>query len=141
MLNRNLEERFQTAEELLGSLTIGPGTTTDADVVRGFTPDRLLVGREEEQATLREYLNAVVAGHKRFVCVTGEAGIGKTSVVEGFLDRLNQRSQGFDIGSGWCSERLDGTGAYLPFLEALESLVNGPNGESIAGFMQRNPLP
>jgi predicted ATPase len=80
----------------------------------------------------------VVAGHKRFVCVTGEAGIGKTTVVEDFLDNLNQSSRVFRIGRGWCSERLDGTGAYLPFLEALESLVRGPNAQSIIECMRRN---
>jgi serine/threonine protein kinase/tetratricopeptide (TPR) repeat protein len=157
MLNRNVEDRFQTAEGLLESLTIGQrekrlqsgtraekrdapepsASSVDDDFMRRFTVERLLVGREEEKATLQGYLNAVVAGHKRFVCVTGEPGIGKTTVVEGFLDDLNQRSQAFDIGSGWCSERLDGTGAYLPFLEALDSLLHGPNGESVAGFMQR----
>lgn len=48
-------------------------------------PDRvaaqLLVGREREQALLRRWLDGVLDGHGRLVLLSGEAGIGKTSLV------------------------------------------------------------
>ena len=36
------------------------------------------------------------------------------------------------MGRGRCSERLAGAEAYLPFLEALESVLHGAGGEAAA---------
>src|SRR5688500_2144196 len=44
-----------------------------------------LVGRDREQATLREALAAAVAGHGSLVLIGGEAGIGKTALAEALL--------------------------------------------------------
>ena len=40
------------------------------------------------------------------------------------------------MARGRCSERLAGTEAYLPFLEALESLLHGEDGEAAAQVMK-----
>ncbi len=42
----------------------------------------LLVGREREQATLRHALDTMLAGHGSLVLISGEAGLGKTTLVE-----------------------------------------------------------
>ncbi|HZJ52204.1 MAG TPA: AAA family ATPase [Actinomycetota bacterium] len=61
--------------------------------------ERLLVGREGE---LGELLQAFVDASRqgRFVVVEGEAGVGKSSLVEAALDRL--REQGAEILSARC---------------------------------------
>src|SRR5690349_19616287 len=41
-----------------------------------------LVGRAQEQAVLRRALRAVLAGRGRLVAIGGEAGIGKTALVD-----------------------------------------------------------
>jgi serine/threonine protein kinase len=49
---------------------------------------RLHVGRGEQHAALRAAFDDAAGGRGRFVCLTGEAGLGKTSVVEDFLTDL-----------------------------------------------------
>jgi DNA-binding CsgD family transcriptional regulator len=45
-------------------------------------PPPMLVGRKREQALLRQALDDMLAGHGSLVLVSGEAGIGKTTLVE-----------------------------------------------------------
>lgn len=46
-----------------------------------------LLERDQFLHSLDEALCQAVAGHGRVVVISGEAGIGKTSLVEGFLER------------------------------------------------------
>ena len=62
------------------------------------------------------------SGRGLLLCVAGEPGIGKTTLVEDFLAELATGHQ-CTIARGRCSERLAGTEAYLPLLEALEQLA------------------
>jgi serine/threonine protein kinase/tetratricopeptide (TPR) repeat protein len=83
---------------------------------------RHTVGRERERDELRVAFNAAKDGRGALLCVAGEPGIGKTTMVEDFLTELTTKNQ-CTIARGRCSERLAGTEAYLPLLEALESLL------------------
>src|SRR5207247_7702494 len=47
-----------------------------------------VVGREVEVGHLHRWLEKALAGERQLVFVTGEPGIGKTTVVEAFLQRL-----------------------------------------------------
>ncbi|MBS1808707.1 MAG: protein kinase [Acidobacteria bacterium] len=83
---------------------------------------RHTVGREPERNELRVAFKAANDGRGSLVCVAGEPGIGKTTLVEDFLTELAAEHH-CTIARGRCSERLAGTEAYLPLLEALESLL------------------
>lgn len=100
-------------------------------------PARHAVGRMPERVALRASLDAVIAGGGRLVCVTGEPGIGKTTLVESFVAEQVAHGRAVAVARGRCSERLAGTGAYLPWLDALESLLQADGGESTAGAMRR----
>jgi predicted ATPase len=90
------------------------------------------VGRQQELAGLRAAFAEAASGRGLLVCVTGEPGLGKTTLVETFLDELAAADQRWSLARGRCSERLAGTEAYLPFLEALDSLIHGEHGSAAA---------
>src|SRR5580658_1575170 len=97
-------------------------------------PQRI-VGRTKPLGELRSAFEAAAAGRGLMVCIGGEPGIGKTTLVEEFIAGLAARPGGCLVARGRCSERLAGSEAYLPVLEALESLLDGPAGDSITRSM------
>src|SRR5262249_52407861 len=97
---------------------------------------RHTVGRQAELAELRAGFESAAAGRGLFLCVTGEPGIGKTTLVEDFLAELANAGRPGTVAGGRCWERLAGAEAYLPFLEALESLLLGDGGEAAARVMK-----
>jgi predicted ATPase len=99
-------------------------------------PQRHTVGRTKELAALRDGFASAVAGRGLFVCVAGEPGIGKTTLVEDFLSELAASGSTCIVAQGRCSERLSGTEAYLPFLEALEHLLHGRDGDAVTRMMK-----
>jgi predicted ATPase len=94
------------------------------------------VGRKEEWAALRAAYEEAAAGHGLVLCVTGEPGLGKTTLVENFLDELLTDNHSCCLAHGRCSERLAGAEGYLPFLEALDSLLHGEGGAAAAQTMK-----
>ncbi len=97
---------------------------------------RTVVGRSSELAVLDDVWAHAAAGHGSVVVVAAEAGYGKTALVEAFLASLSRREDPVRIGRGRCSERLAGSDAYLPVLEALESLLRSESHGSLARVMK-----
>lgn len=97
-------------------------------------PQGITVGRRCELSKLNAVLQATKANGGRLFCISGEPGIGKTTLVETFLAGL---VPGFHchVAKGRCSERLSGAEAYLPVLEGLESLMCGPRAEIVRKFL------
>jgi serine/threonine protein kinase/predicted ATPase len=94
------------------------------------------VGRRQELAALRAGFESAADGHGLMLCITGEPGLGKTTLVDDFLEELAASGRLCAIARGHCSERLAGAEAYLPFLEALDSLLQGAEGASMAQVMK-----
>ena len=67
------------------------------------------------------------ARHAPDVFITGEAGIGKTTLVEAFLAQLMPATPCW-VGRGQCIEHYGGGEAYLPLLDTLGRLGRGPAG-------------
>jgi predicted ATPase len=86
------------------------------------------VGRAEEMAILVAALADSQAGRGRLVIVGGEAGIGKTALVEHFA--ATARAAGARVLVGACIEFDAGGPAYGPFVEGLRGLVRSvPSAE------------
>jgi DNA-binding winged helix-turn-helix (wHTH) protein/tetratricopeptide (TPR) repeat protein len=80
----------------------------------------LVVGREKELALLHAAFAATRDGSGRLIAVTGEAGIGKTTVVEEFLSELTEPCR---VTRGRCSEWLAAAEPHLPILEAVDGFL------------------
>jgi tetratricopeptide (TPR) repeat protein len=89
----------------------------------------VFVPRHEEHRLLQENLEAVRAGGVRVVCLTGEPGAGKTTVLEHFVSGI-QNAAGQLVTLSSCSQRLAGAEAFLPLLDSLDGLTR--EGENAA---------
>ena len=96
---------------------------------------RHTVGRDGALSELRRAFDTAAGGQGCLLALSGEPGIGKTTLAEEFIDGLGHTGQRFYIGRGRCSERQAGAGAYLPWLEALDALRNH-GGASVARAMK-----
>ncbi len=129
-------ELFQEIQS--GAYTIGQvvPTVTESPVVRTTQIVRspldavarlVLVGREKELTTLNEQWN----GDCNMVMVTGEAGVGKTCLLETFAETMN--AQGTRVLWGRCYE-FERLLPYQPITEALRHSFAGSTTETIDRF-------
>ncbi len=114
------------------------------------------VGRASELALLQGWLEKALVGERQVVFVTGEQGIGKTTLVDTFLDisglglpsesQLSNRETGAPkfracLARGQCIESLGPSEAYMPILEAFTRLCHEPLGTRVmAALSQHAPL-
>src|SRR4029453_10508500 len=88
-----------------------------------------VVGREEELRLLAAELAEAAAGRGRLVTVAGDAGIGKTRVVEEFVARVSL-APGRGVW-GPCPEQL-GAPAYWPWQQAIRAYAAGSEAQALA---------
>jgi DNA-binding winged helix-turn-helix (wHTH) protein/predicted ATPase len=82
---------------------------------------RGVVGRERDLSLMQSRLERMIEGERQILFVTGEAGIGKTALVDTFA-RSIASGRDIRISRGQCLEQY-GTGeAYLPVLDAIDRL-------------------
>jgi predicted ATPase/tRNA A-37 threonylcarbamoyl transferase component Bud32 len=152
-LEKDRDRRPASADELVGTLEAlataeGPVLTgsrfvvaevadaATATVSREVVAKRSIIGRVDDQRELAASFAIATRERGLVHAVSGEAGLGKTTLVEYFLGTLGAERGRCRIGRGRCSERLAGAEAYLPLLEALEGLLAGRGGALVAHEMR-----
>src|SRR5262249_30625676 len=95
-----------------------------------------LVGRRAEVEAVDQCFQRAAQGARQVVLLSGEAGIGKTTVVEMVLARLGTGS-GVRIARGQCVEYFGEGEPYLPLLEALGQLCRGPRPAAVVAVLRR----
>ena len=98
----------------------GRSTQRSHNIARSPPPS--IVGRNTEFNRLYDFLEAALGGERQLVFVTGEPGIGKTTLVEAFLQQLTAHTGSLSI-VGHCLSQYGTSEAYLPVLEALTQLA------------------
>ncbi|MCA6092082.1 AAA family ATPase [Streptomyces sp. SCA3-4] len=123
-------EVASTAVAVRGPAAVaGPGTPTV------LTANRLL-GRDEELAGLAAAADRARGGRAQVVVVSGEAGIGKSSLLEAAVRQLP--GQGWLVGSGQCPE-TDGAPPGRAWFDMLPDLARtappGPYADELSPLL------
>ncbi len=96
-----------------------------------------LVGRSDEMAFLRQVFETVLDRKRRVLLVTGDPGIGKTTLIDAFLSQV-AAPRGAMIATGSCVEQFGTREAYLPVLAALGAACRAPDGERLVELLGRH---
>ncbi|MGK3996461.1 serine/threonine protein kinase [Sorangium sp. So ce1024] len=128
LLAKMPELRYQSADSLAGDLREARRRWSTAGAIARFELGRLdlaqrlplparLFGRERERAALRRALDRASGGATELALVTGEAGIGKTALVESLRDDVADRGGRFIEG------KFDLRAANVPYSSVAEALA------------------
>ena len=115
------------------------GAATGSTIAHAGDQDAVVVGRGAERAELLALMGAAMSGSRQVGFVTGEAGIGKTTLVELALRELRRAPAGrLRMAGGQCVEQYGGGEPYMPVLEALAGLCRGPDGPAVEATLREH---
>jgi len=122
----------------VAQVTDGNGVHPDdmAGTLRPGTRSREIVGRDGELELLNSHLRQLEAGQRRVVFVTGEAGIGKTALMDAFCRQIDP-SIAASAARGQCVQGVGGVEEYYPVTEALHQLCAGQGGQRAYRILAR----
>src|SRR5262249_18089681 len=126
-------DRLPETHETALRLRLTPRSSSVAPPRARLRPG-LLVGREAECVQVQQWLAQAVRGERQVGFVTGEAGIGKTALVEAFVEHVGGAGALW-LGRGQCIEQYGAGEAYLPVLEALGRVWRGAEGQRFLALL------
>jgi hypothetical protein len=129
---RFIETMHRRGYRFVGDLPVtAPASNSLPSAMHSVVPP---VGRQEELRRLHAWLARARSGIRQVVFVTGEAGLGKTTLVEAFVAEIGQHEPLW-VGRGQCVEHYGAGEAYLPVLEVLGRLCRGPGGKELVALL------
>ena len=109
------------------------GLAPDAPAV-----DPLVVGRESELQSLRDLLSRAHGGNRQVCFMTGEPGMGKSTLVRTFLAELDPHA--VFVARGVCFEQHGTPEPYLALIDALSGLARTAHGAPVlTGLVRHAP--
>jgi len=93
------------------------------------------IARERELAQLRAFLDRALAGRGQVIFVMGEAGSGKTALIQEFARRALDAHADLIIAGGNCNAYTGIGDPFLPFREILGLLTGDVEARSGAGMI------
>jgi predicted ATPase len=119
----------------LGTATLSSGVSgRPSSPVPPESP--VLFERDRQMKSLEEAFAAALAGNRQFVCIPGEAGVGKTTLVNAFVHRVGLTSA-TRIARGQCIENRGEVEPYIAVLEALGRLCREQDGDEVISLLYR----
>lgn len=95
------------------------------------------IGREKELSTLEQYLQPALEGRGNVVFVAGEAGQGKSTLLQEFARRMQIAHPDLIVTTGACPVYTPVCSPYGLFREALEMLTGDVESSLNAGTISR----
>ncbi len=93
----------------------------------------IFVARERELEKMGRLLDLALKGQGRVIFITGEAGTGKTSLIDEFTLRSQESHPDLIVVAGNCNAHTGVGDPYLPFREILELLTGDVEARWLAG--------
>ena len=97
----------------------------------------IFVARERELAQLQRLLGLALANQGRVAFVSGDAGSGKTALLQEFARRARIEHPGLVVATGTCQAFAGIGDPYLPFREILGLLTGDVEARCTAGAISR----
>ena len=117
--------------------TRAPVKVATVEVAVTPEPATSLVGRTLELQHLLELLKNKPDERRQLVFLSGEAAIGKSALLDLFLDRATRRPAPPLIAYGQCTEQSGASEPYLPIFDALGRLCRAHDGASYVDLLKR----
>lgn len=89
--------------------------------------DQVFVGREKQLAQLQTALSRASQGRTQISFIGGEAGAGKTTLVDEFTARAERDLPDLLVAFGECNAQTGMTDPYMPFRDVLAALGSDVN--------------
>ena len=125
---RYIETRHRRGYRLMVPATPIVDRSSATAPLERSTPEPLrLVGRVAELEELARGFDHARSGRRQLIFVTGEPGIGKSSLADAFLEQL-PTARAVKIAHGQCLDHHGVGEPYLPLIEALTRLAGGQDG-------------
>ncbi len=119
----------------LNAESSAPSPTPTSLVVPQLTAAPL-IGRSAEIKQLHQWLQKAATGERQVILVSGEDGIGKTALIDAFLQQA-ATTETLQIWRGQCIEHHGAGEAYLPVLDALGRLCRHPRNHELRELLQQ----
>ncbi len=150
-MEKDPRKRYKGAEELLSTLRdIEKGIPVISPIKQPQMPAFLMevqeevegekpvfVAREQEIKKLNKFLEMALNGQGRVVFATGEAGSGKTALMQEFAQRIQEVHADLIVANGKCNAHTGIGDPYLPFIEILSLLTGDVEVKWRAGIISR----
>jgi predicted ATPase len=98
-----------------------------------------LVGRDTQLAELHSCLQKTLGNQRQVIFITGETGIGKTTLADEFARRAAADFPGIRIARGQCVEGYGSKEPYYPMLEALSQMCSDFGGDRVVQILSQAP--
>ncbi|MGE0684532.1 MAG: AAA family ATPase [Candidatus Binatia bacterium] len=135
---QDLGPREQYQED---SVTVEDSAAEGDDSARVSSPQSRpppFVGRDVELEQLYNRLNEALLGRRQVIFISGEPGLGKTTLVRAFQDQLVATFPQIWTALGCCLERCGAGEAYLPILDALTQLQTEQQRSVLIPLLQQH---
>jgi DNA-binding winged helix-turn-helix (wHTH) protein len=98
------------------------------------------IGRAAELQRLHALWQQALRGRRQVVFITGEPGIGKTTLVDRFVNDARESAAAaaaWRVARAQCIEQHGAGESYMPLLEIVEGLATGGDGRGVIEALRR----